>query len=806
MNNISIRWKLMIAIAFIVCIMIAIMIAISINNIKEISTQDINVFKEKAYTAKKDELQSNISIVLKTIESFYERTSKEKVKAEVQEKLITQAQMLENILKSYYQTNQNSKTIKQEMLEIIKNARYTNNGYFWVNDTTPKMIMHPIKPSLDGRDVAQMKDPNGKAFFIHMVNVSKKSEKGFVDYQWPKPGFQHPVDKVSYIFTFKPFNWIIGTGVYLDNVTNNMKKEALNTISKMRYGKDSKNYFWINDSIPQMIMHPIKPSLNGKNLASSEDPNGKKLFVEMVSVVKKDSKGFVDYQWPKPGFDKPQNKISFVAHFKQWDWIIGTGVYVDDIEAEILKMQKDAQNNVEKLILSSFIVTIVLLSIVLFVLYIAIVKSVINPMHSLQEGFKKLLKSRDITTRLQINALDEIGIASQLFNQYMDSIEKGIQEDQEVIEETILVLQEFEKGDLSKKVIVNTQNPALRELTDLLNQMGEHLEKNVNNVLVVLEQYTNYNYTNVTSTNNIKEHILRLANGVNSLGESITKMLIENKQNGVTLSSSSQILLSNVDKLNTNSNSAAAALEETAAAIEEISSNISQTNNNVSQMANYATNLTSSTHIGQTLANQTSDAMDDINSKVIAINEAIEVIDQIAFQTNILSLNAAVEAATAGEAGKGFAVVAQEVRNLATRSAQAANEIKNLVQNATEQTNSGKEISDKMISGYSELNALISKTTTIIKDVETSSKEQQIGIAQINDAINSLDKQTQENANIASQTNEVALQTDVISKLIVEDTDKKEFHGKNLERRKEVIDLNYQGKDRRKISSAIKSV
>jgi len=179
-------------------------------------------------------------------------------------------------------------------------------------------------------------------------------------------------------------------------------------------------------------------------------------------------------------------------------------------------------------------------------------------------------------------------------------------------------------------------------------------------------------------------------------------------------------------------------------------------------------------------------AMDEINTEVTAISEAISVIDQIAFQTNILSLNAAVEAATAGEAGKGFAVVAQEVRNLASRSAEAANEIKALVTNATDKANNGKSIADEMIDGYTHLNHSITKTLDMISNVEMASKEQQHGIEQINDAVAILDQQTQQNASVASHTKEIADKTQQIAHDIIEDVNQKEFIGKDSVKAKDV--------------------
>ncbi len=429
-------------------------------------------------------------------------------------------------------------------------------------------------------------------------------------------------------------------------------------------------------------------------------------------------------------------------------------------------------------------ISIIIISILLGV-FIAffITRSITSSLAELQNGlfsfFAYLNRESSKVELITLDSKDEFGEMSKIVNENILKTQKGIEEDRKLIDETIAVLGEFEQGDLCQRLNMSVSNPALMELKNVLNNMAGNLESNIDNVLNILEEYAHYNYLNKIPTKNIKEHLLKLANGVNILGDSITQMLVENKSNGLTLESSSKVLLGNVDKLNISSNEAAASLEETAAAIEEITSNIRNNTQNIQKMATYSNSVTKSAHDGEKLANQTTVAMDEINTQVNLINEAISIIDQIAFQTNILSLNAAVEAATAGEAGKGFAVVAAEVRNLASRSAEAAKEIKTIVENATKKANDGKEIANTMISGYKELNQNIINTINLISDIEMSSKEQLSGIEQINDAVNQLDQQTQQNAAVASQTHDVALITDEIAKLVVTNADEKEFKGKN---------------------------
>ena len=428
-------------------------------------------------------------------------------------------------------------------------------------------------------------------------------------------------------------------------------------------------------------------------------------------------------------------------------------------------------------------IIVVLVIFILITIMTGVKKIVVSPLEEFNNGIKNLINngSSSSSNRVKKQSNDELGDVADNFNNYLQSIEDGIKEDMKFIADTQVVMNRVGKGWFAQHIQANTNNPALIQLKSTVNESLDSLNDRFIVVNNLLSQYTNLDYTNKLHIDGIEKGGVfeRLVSDINILRDAITKMLVENKQNGMTLSDSSNVLLTNVDVLNKNSNEAAAALEETAAALEEVTSNIANNTNTVVQMASYGKDVKDSVSSGQNLATQTTNAMDDINVEVTAISEAITVIDQIAFQTNILSLNAAVEAATAGEAGKGFAVVAQEVRNLASRSAEAANEIKALVSNAKNKANSGKKIADDMIDGYTQLNASITKTLDLISNVETASKEQQHGIEQINHAVTQLDQQTQANANIASETQQEAKQTDTIANLIVENADEKIFDGKN---------------------------
>ncbi|MDS1371565.1 methyl-accepting chemotaxis protein [Aliarcobacter butzleri] len=364
---------------------------------------------------------------------------------------------------------------------------------------------------------------------------------------------------------------------------------------------------------------------------------------------------------------------------------------------------------------------------------------------------------------------DDIGQILRELNKYVEKFDVMRKDDMHVLGEVVIALDKVSQGIYTSQIHADSNNFMIHTLKRVVNQMLATTNKNMEELVKIVGEYSQDDYRSQMDIDPIlKGKMLLTMQRINHLGKELNENAKNNLQNGHLLEKNSTTMNKSVESLAAKANEQAASLEQTAAALEEITSITKNNTQNASKMANLSNDVKNSVILGEKLANQTNLSMDEINTQVTAINEAISVIDQIAFQTNILSLNAAVEAATAGEAGKGFAVVAQEVRNLASRSAEAAREIKDLVENATSKANQGKRISDEMSKGYDNLNKLISETIDIIKDVSVASNEQLQGIEQINDAISMLDRVTQENAHEATKVANIANETLQMAQVLVQ--------------------------------------
>ena len=354
-------------------------------------------------------------------------------------------------------------------------------------------------------------------------------------------------------------------------------------------------------------------------------------------------------------------------------------------------------------------------------------------------------------------------------------------EDNKIRDEIIDVLEKLKIGFLGYKIQNIPNDPKVAQVSKLINESMDKFNQDIDYSLEVLTQYGNANFAFEVKTDKLSGKTGSLLLGIRALGSSVSEFVALISLTANSLNESVETLTVASNNLSVSSNQQAASLEETAAALEEITSTIINNTENTNRMAVFAKEVNIASNEGRKLADETALSMEEINVHVNEINNAIVLIDQIAFQTNILSLNAAVEAATAGEAGRGFAVVAGEVRNLAARSADVAKEIKNLVINATAKANHGKEIASEMIEGYSKLNNNIHNTIELINNITEASKEQQAGIEQINDAVTQLDQATQQNAEAATNINTMSKEIKSLSYKLLETANHAKFDPKSLE-------------------------
>ncbi len=304
------------------------------------------------------------------------------------------------------------------------------------------------------------------------------------------------------------------------------------------------------------------------------------------------------------------------------------------------------------------------------------------------------------------------------------------------------------------------------------------ISKTVGEVKLLSDAVREGDFTLTVSTEGWQGDVKRLIDEINRLTGEVNVMLADSYRNGLELSQAAETLRSATGSLSSATTEQAAALVETAGALEEITGGLEANTEQANAMAALAVESKSAAESGRVMAEQTVNAITEINSVSEEISKTVKVIENIASQTNILSLNAAIEATRAGSAGRGFAVVATEVRKLAARSAEAAKQIRTLTETANAKSSGGLEVSQQMIRGMQALNDKIVGTETIVAGVTVALNEQLLGLSQINDAVRQLDLVTQENSQNAEATDAVANDVGALADRLVADAERKKFIGK----------------------------
>ncbi|MEZ4693200.1 MAG: methyl-accepting chemotaxis protein [Aliarcobacter sp.] len=455
------------------------------------------------------------------------------------------------------------------------------------------------------------------------------------------------------------------------------------------------------------------------------------------------------------------SKNIYGANLKEWeDFSYKKIEFFEQIKDKTINnmlknIDENSQNLNNQMIL--FIVFLLVLLIVIFISISFILKRITVSMkkfqNNLDEFFAYSMREKDSIILDEIDGKDEFALMTLNMNKEIIKIEKIIENDKEVLLEITDIVEKVNNGFFEYSIKTKASTKELEALVEIINKMIDRTKLKIDSLNLLLNSYTQGNYKfklDEIHKKGMYGDFGTLCSSTFLLGQSSSELIAMITNAGVDLEKNTKVLTNSSNELAISATEQASSLEQSSAALEQITANIRNNNENMNKMMNIANELNEASNVGSQAATQTSISMDEINEKVHAINDAIAIIDKIAFQTNILSLNAAVEAATAGEAGKGFAVVAAEVRNLANRSSDAAREIKNLVESASVKSNEGKVIADDMIKGYENLTSKISQTKDIIQSVTLFSKEQESGIIQINETISRLDGATQKNVMTAS--------------------------------------------------------
>ncbi len=393
------------------------------------------------------------------------------------------------------------------------------------------------------------------------------------------------------------------------------KAEALALIKGLRYGND--DYFWINDSHPTMVMHPMKPELDGKDLSGVEDKQGLRLFVAFADLARAQGAGEVAYYWPKPGVDEPVRKISYIKRFAPWDWIIGTGVYVDDVEAQYRE------------VLHTLLGIGLVLALLLFAVVGLIVRSIVVPLSRSVSALGNIARGEgDLRVRLPESGRDELSQLSINFNLFASQMVQLVARSQQIADQN------------------RVHAHQLAEVVERTGAIVTGQEQDTLRVASAMEQMT-------VSSREVGQHAAQAADAADSA--------LNLAQHGREV--------------------------------------VVQTRESISQLADEMV--------------ETVQAVSRLEQETQQIGSVLDVIRGVAEQTNLLALNAAIEAARAGEQGRGFAVVADEVRTLATRTHSSTDEIRQMIQRL-------QEGAGKVVSGISQLQQLSRATADRAGDADVA--------------------------------------------------------------------------------------
>ncbi|MCP4115515.1 MAG: PAS domain S-box protein [Desulfobacteraceae bacterium] len=326
--------------------------------------QQSHEIKQGFIDTQKKRLQKELDEVFAYID-YMKSTTKNRLKDSIK-KRVYEAHTLATHIHGTYNTRMNKEDMSRLIVETLRPIRFNNGrGYFFATDFNGVERLFADKPEMEGKNVLSIMSPDNIYIVKEMIRLCRNTGEGFIRYKWTKPdkkGDHFP--KYAFVKRFAPLDWLIGTGEYLDDVEQDIQKEVLARIENIRFGDNG--YVFVLNYGGTPLAQGFQPQLIGKNQWEFEDVQGVKIVQEMKKAIDQPEGGFVRYLWERPGKKTPSPKLSFVKGFPEWQWMIGTGIYMDQIDEIIAKREKQLEQAIRKNILK--IVTILISMLALAVL------------------------------------------------------------------------------------------------------------------------------------------------------------------------------------------------------------------------------------------------------------------------------------------------------------------------------------------------------------------------------------------------------------------------------------------------------
>jgi len=531
------------------------------------------------------------------------------------------------------------------------------------------------------------------------------------------------------------------------------KRKAYDLIKDLGAGDKKAHCVFIVDTDTRMVLDPLEPGREGTDQSRTKDVTGKHFFLEMVKTARHRGEGFVSYQWPLPATGKETPRLAYFKLYKPFGWVVGIGEFLDHTNPDLVRRAKDLAEG------KPFSIGVE-----------------IDPSKCAFGRFLDDPKTRELLDRFpelkatvdQIHAphkrLHETAAAiesemnqfrmKQAMRIFAQDTQQALAEIETLFNKAIGTENTLQAGlSAANQIYAEKTIPSLEKMQTLLEQLRKTARKNIMTDSVMLDAAsgTKRNVTMVSGLALIAGIFLALviARGVISALSRISGGLGEGANQVASaagqVSASSQAMAEGASEQ-------AAAIEETSSSMEEMSSMTRQNAKN----ADHANDLMKEANQIVSRANDAmarlTVSMTDITRASEETSKIVKTIDEIAFQTNLLALNAAVEAARAGDAGAGFAVVADEVRNLAMRSAAAAKDTAELIQDTVKKVADGSELVKTTNAAFDKVAQSSGKVGELVAEISEASREQSEGITQVNSAVSEMDSVVQRNAATAEES------------------------------------------------------